>query len=798
MKIKFSKNALTKALALVCTSGLTPYSMAEETSSKHLDEMEVIVVTAAGFEQKITDAPASISLITEDDLRKHSFTTLLDAVKYQEGIDIGTSRDKTGQGSISMRGLTGEYTLVLIDGKRQNNHGDIYPNNFGGNTFGHIPPMDAIERVEVIRGPASTLYGADALGGVINIITKKVSDEWIGSITFGRSLQQDDQFGDDITTDFTLMGPLIKNTLSLGLRGSVYERLASSPQFEPATDPNGKVHKRALGFGSGGKTVDSSSEQYGFSLVYTPSENHTFRFDFDDSNQVYDNTPSYDIETGDITYPLGTKDNIESIWASRGGQVNPRAGYAADQEYNRQWWSLTHNGTWSFGNSFVSLAYVDTSNDGRTLPLSVAERKNLQAMYDGTGEYEGMSETERKDLAEATFLPRPKRPLESSQYTLDVKLDIPVEDFGGYHKFVVGGQLIDGELKDGVFGLESNQAGHVQEQKMVSLFAEDNWSPTDNLTLTAGVRQDDHDVFGSQTSPRLYAVYTLNDAWTVKGGVSTGYKTPQTTDLYDGITGFGGQGTSPFAGNPDLKPETSVNSEIALYWSDYANGHNFNITYFNTKFEDKIARGDTVYSCTVTGGVRPCVNLGAYDELGYDTYSQKINIDEVDIQGVEIAGKLEISNNWWLNANYTWTDSEQKSGASEGQPLTNTAEHMANASLNWQATKDLNVFLQTEIRSDRYRGWDNTLDKPLYYKEYKVLNLGATYQINESIRVLARINNLLDQDFTSYTTEYNDLNGDGEYEYVTGRGAVSEVVFTDDYNVKDKARNLWLSVQLSF
>ncbi|WP_278361047.1 TonB-dependent receptor plug domain-containing protein, partial [Idiomarina abyssalis] len=49
------------------------------------------------------------------------------------------------------------------DGIRQNNHGDIYPNNFGGNAFNHIPPLETIDRIEVIRGPASTLYGADAL-----------------------------------------------------------------------------------------------------------------------------------------------------------------------------------------------------------------------------------------------------------------------------------------------------------------------------------------------------------------------------------------------------------------------------------------------------------------------------------------------------------------------------------------------------------------------------------------------------------------------------------------------------------
>lgn len=784
------------ALALTIAALTTSNALAEE----HIvpDGVERIVVTATGFEQKLTDAPASISVITAEELKERSFTSLLDAVKFQEGIDIGTSRDKTGQGSISMRGLTGEYTLILVDGKRQNNHGDIYPNNFGGNAFNHMPPLAAIDRIEIIRGPASTLYGADALGGVINVITKKHTEDWTGSVSFGRSVQSNDDFGDDVTTDISLMGPIIQDTLSLALRGSLYDQQASSPQFAPAVDPNGKVHIRELGFGSGGRTVDNKDEHYGFSLSFTPADNHAFKFDFDDSHQSYDNTPEYNVETDTIVYPLGTKDSIESLWQSRGGVVMPRAGYASDQTFDRTWWSLSHDADWGFASSMISLSYVDTQNNGRTLPLTVAERMLLQQMYDATGDYAGLSEDERRGIAEATFLPRPERPLDSNQYTLDVKFNMPVEGFAGYHNFVFGGQVIDGELKDGVFGMEEGSPGAVQEQKMYSLFVEDNWMPIADFTLTAGIRYDDHDVFGSQTSPRLYAVYNLSPSWTVKGGVSTGYKTPKTTDLYDGVTGFGGQGTSPFAGNPDLQPETSVNSEIALYWTSIAGDHNFNITYFNTKFEDKIASGDTILSCEKTGGAKPCVNLGEYDQLGYDTYSQKINIDEVDLQGVEVDGSYTIAADWSVRGNYTWTDSEQKSGPEAGLPLTNTAEHMANFWLNWDVNDRLRTYLQAEVRSDRYRGYDSVHEQELYYENYSLLNLGATYQLTDNTQFFLRVNNLLDRDFTSYTTTYTDLNGDGEYEYVTGRGAVSEVVFTDDYNVKDKARNFWLGVTVNF
>ncbi|MFA7553250.1 MAG: TonB-dependent receptor [Spongiibacteraceae bacterium] len=778
---------LTRNLLAVAIAGLTCHSgWAAESGELQLGKM---VVSATGFEQKLTDAPASISVIAEEDLKSRPYTTLLDAVKYQEGIDIGTERDKTGQGAISMRGLTGEYTLILIDGKRQNNHGDIYPNAFGGNQFNHIPPLEAIERIEVIRGPASTLYGADAMGGVINVITKKHTDTWTGGISYGRTFQSDDSFGEDSTLDFNLMGPLIPGKLSLGLHGSIYDRDASSPEFDSSLRPDGVLDQPSLGFGGGGRTVDNTNEEYGFSLTFTPNESHSLRFDYDTSKQEYDNTPFLDAD-GELAYPLGTKDNIESVWRDSGGNVQPRTGYAADQEFTREWWSITHEGQWDIGTSTVSLSYVDTANEGRTLPFTVVERQLLQQMYDGSGSYAGMSEEDRKSLAAATFLPRPQRTLESSQYTLDARLDIPLSGLLGEHLLVVGGQMIDGELEDDVFGIEDGSPGAVQDQEMYSLFVEDNWMPIEALTITAGVRYDDHDVFGSQVSPRLYGVYSLTDTWTVKGGVSTGYKTPQTTDLYDGITGFGGQGTSPFAGNPELEPETSVNSEVALYWDDPRSGHNFNITYFQTDFEDKIATGDTISSCEATGGVRPCVNLGAYDSLGYTTYSQKINIDEVEIQGIEIAGRYQISARWSLQANYTWTDSEQKSGSEEGEPLTNTAEHMANATLDWQATERLGVFLQAELRSDRYRGWDSVNDKAMYYENYELLNLGARFQVNENFTINARVNNLLDEDFTTYEWAQCDIGA---------RGCSDDGwEVQDDYNVKDKARNIWVGFNVRF
>lgn len=785
------RNALSAAIAAAVFG---PFSaLAEESSPASLDKL---VVTAAGFEQKLTDAPASISVITQEELAQRPYMTLLDAVRDLEGVDVGETRDKTGQGTISMRGMGSDYTLILVNGKRQNNHGDIYPNNFGGNQFNHIPPLDAIERIEVIRGPASTLYGADAMGGVINIITKRTLDRWHGSVSVGRTFETDDDFGDDTTVDFFATGPLVRGKLNLSARGSWYNRDASNPVYDTVTDPAGEVRTRSLGFGGGGKTVDNTNKAGGISLEWMPTATQTVTLDFDTSIQEYDNDIKIN-DTGGLEYPVGTVDNINSVWrtANVNGvtRVAPQVGYSPTQEFTRDAWSLTHEGRWSFGNSFTSLSYVATNNDGRTLPFTVAERALLQQMWDGTGTFNGldlstMTVDERRDLAEATFLPRPKRTLESAQYTLDAKLDIPFE-LAGAHTVVVGGQVIRGELTDGVFGMESGQPGGVQDHNMYSVFVEDTWYVLDPLAITAGVRYDDHEVFGNHVSPRLYGVYTVNPRWTVKGGVATGFKTPKTTQLYNGIIGFGGQGVLPLYGNPNLQPETSVSNELAVYWQ-HPDGHNFNATLFRNTFEDKLSSEN----CG-TGLALACPSGEFGDELGYVNGSVPINIDEVVIEGAEVAGRWQITDSFGFRANYTYTDSEQKSGPQQGRPLGNSARHMANATLDWYATDKVNFFLTAEARSKRYRSLHVITNEELYYKDYVVYHLGASYQATGWLTINARVNNLLDRDFTTYRTEFRDLNlGGGDGDYLDA----NETLFFDDYNNKDKARSYWVSANVRF
>ncbi|MGX8884234.1 TonB-dependent receptor domain-containing protein [Methylovorus sp. SPW-M1] len=124
-----------------------------------------IVVTAARTEQKVSDALGDISVITQDQIQKAGQTTLVQLLAMQPGVQIVQNGGTGKSADIFIRGANATHTLVLIDGLR------VSSATTGTTALENIP-LDQIERVEILRGPASSLYGADAIGGVIQIFTK--------------------------------------------------------------------------------------------------------------------------------------------------------------------------------------------------------------------------------------------------------------------------------------------------------------------------------------------------------------------------------------------------------------------------------------------------------------------------------------------------------------------------------------------------------------------------------------------------------------------------------------------------
>lgn len=767
----------TKLNPLYSAVALASALLAQGASANDSVELQkaTVVSSAAGYEQKITDAPASISVITQEDLKKKPYTNLLDAVKDLEGVDIGETNDKTNNGQVSIRGMGADYTLVLIDGKRQNNNGELYPNSFNGVQYASIPPLSMVERIEVIRGPMGTIYGSDAIGGVINIITKKVSNEWTGSIGYAKTFQTDSSYGNNDNTDFSAMGPIIEDKLGLSVRGSFYDADKSNPEYDKLYHNGVDVSKGNDSFGSGKGNVENEAWTLGTGLTFTPNTDHTIKADFDIAKQKYNNQP-YLTKSGTTVDPLGTNDTYRALLQSR-------AGYKNQLRFERKQYSLFWEAAWEQGKSTIGVHHIVSSNDGRTLPPTLEEREYIK----NKGWTVNDLATAMQDPVFLAMLPRPDRPLESTNTTYSAKYEMPLDN----HFIVVGAEYQNSEVKDGVFGMEDGEANSTKKYYQYALYAEDNWNLIDPLTLTIGARFNKHEDFGTHTTPRAYLTYSATDSWTLKGGVSTGYKTPKATDLYEGITGFGSQGANPMIGNPDLKAEKSVNYEIAAYY-EHLDGHNFNVTYFHNKFKDKIESSNDL---TASAGARWEALRAANGEL-----NQKQNIGEATISGIELAGKFIILDNLSIRANWTYLDSEIKkhNKANEykiGSPLGSSPEHAYSVTLDWKATPKLNTYIQHSGEIDRHKerykrkvqGSTTEEIKDLYYKNYSVWNMGATYQFSDNFSLTGRVNNLLDKDYLKYS--------------VADRWQSSATAYTtkyNEYNNKPAGRNFWVSARYDF
>ena len=270
------------ALALAA-SGAVHAQGAQDGVTHQLDS---VVVTASGFEQQIKEAPASISVITREELETKPFHNLADAVADVEGVTVERG-GKAGGMNISIRGLPSDYTLVLVDGKRLNqNSSGARPNGFGDVDTNFIPPMAAIERIEVVRGPMSTLYGSDAMGGVINIITRKVSQEWMGQITLDGTAQGDNRYGNNYGSAFYL-SPIATDKLGLTVRGGLYRRLSANGSYpvNQAEYNSGNYTGDIAGF-SGWATACSATWACAWHSRPTA---HDILFDIDSNWQVFDN-----------------------------------------------------------------------------------------------------------------------------------------------------------------------------------------------------------------------------------------------------------------------------------------------------------------------------------------------------------------------------------------------------------------------------------------------------------------------------------------------------------------------------
>lgn len=675
---------------------------------------EAVTVTAGGFEQMVRNAPASVTVLPSTELATRRFASLAQALVDVEGVDVGQDVGKTGGLTISMRGMPADYTLMLVDGRRQNPAGTVTPNGFTETATSFMPPLGAIERIEVVRGPMSTLYGSDAMGGVVNVITRKVGTRWSGSLVADGTVQGNRDYGDTGQATAYLTGPLVASRLGLAVRGSAFRREAAALQYED-------VYGQRVAITSFGLSPTRGDVRTaGGRLTWLPHRDHELYLDVDGAWQSYDNS----------NRQLGT--------------VGVQGGYQDELRFNRRQYLLAHSARFRFGVLDSSLTRNTTETIGRTIPPGTPGR-----------------------------LAGDPRTLSATNTLVDTKLVTAL----GRHTLSVGGQWWSASMIDAV-------APAPYDHRQGALFAEDEWRLRPKVSMTLGLRYDRHNTFGGNASPRAYLVYNPSREWTLKGGISRGFKTPQLNQLATGIVGFGGQGTIPLIGSPGLRPETSTSTEVAAFYT--LGGVAASVTVFNNAFQDKIAQGPGLENCSFAlNPNRPgCADFGSWPNV--DLFSQQINVDEAVTRGVEASVRLTWLDRWTLQHNYTLTDSEQRSGAQAGRPLVNTPRHMYNANLRYAASARLNTWLRVEARSSRVRGTSATAQAAAAqigdFKGYGLAHLGAGYQLSSQITLNATVYNLLDTNFLGFRPYVHN-------------GAT---VYASEYNNLQEPRRLWLSVNYAF
>lgn len=228
---------------LMATSGalVASPSFAESAGSTSADE---IVVTASGIEQNILEAPASITVVSREQLELRPFTSLADAVRNVEGVSV--VGDNPNATDIVIRGMPGEYTLIMLDGRRQTTR-ETMNRGTGGVQANLIPPLQAIERIEVVRGPMSSLYGSDAMGGVVNIITRKVPDRLSAAATLGGIVQEDGKYGNTTIGQFWVGAPIVSERVGIQVYGALNDRGEDDIYYAlPASSGTNRLQNRTI------------------------------------------------------------------------------------------------------------------------------------------------------------------------------------------------------------------------------------------------------------------------------------------------------------------------------------------------------------------------------------------------------------------------------------------------------------------------------------------------------------------------------------------------------------------------
>ena len=593
----FYKTALLGAVAFGFTVSATA-----QTASIEETKLDTIIVNGSRLDQTMTEIGSSVSVITRDDLEELGVDFALDAIATAPGVTVNQNGAFGGNASVRIRGASNDQTLVLIDGVPVND-----PTGTGGGyNFAYLD-TDTIERIEVLKGPQSTLWGSDAIGGVVSITTKRPTE---------------------------------------GLSGTVFGEYGSFNTLR------------------GGASISNANEIGDFRLAATGlTTDGISKADEANGNSEDDGYDSQTVSAkGGLNLPASVRLETSLMWSD------------AESEYD----------SYAFG-AQGSVADGDEVTNSETLSGNITLKAPL---FDGRLEnlvQIGYADIERENTSNGV----------QSYFTE-----------GDRVLFRYQGTFAINDTNTLAFGTEREEtSANEQESSIDSLFALYEFKPVDSLTLTGGIRVDDHETFGSETTGRVAAAWTATDQLTFKASWGQGFKAPsifQSTYIctFCGLT----------APNTNLKAETSEAYDIGVQWQSADERIVLGATLFDQETENMI---DFSYTA------------------GYD------NIALVDSQGVELTGAYAINNWLGIAASYTFIDSED----GNGNALARLPESTGHISASFDPDGPFSGAVLVRYNGEEANTDGSKLDS------WTRVDLTGSYDLNETVEIYGRIENLLDEEY---------------------------------------------------
>ncbi|MBJ7222660.1 MULTISPECIES: TonB-dependent siderophore receptor [unclassified Brenneria] len=673
------------------------------------ETQEDVMVVQATAEEALKQQPG-VSIITAEDIQKSPpVNDLSDLIRKMPGVNL-TGNSATGargnNRQIDIRGMGPENTLILIDGKPVSSRNAIrYSRTGERDTRGDTNwvPVEMVERVEVLRGPAAARYGSGAAGGVVNIITKRPTNDWHGSFTVYTNQPEDNKEGATNRANFSLNGPLIDDTLTMRVYGNINKTDAD------AADINSSIADTTAAGREGVRNRDINTL---LSWKINPQQIMDFEYAYSRQGNIY---------AGDVQYS-----NHDSLPAGQTDIVENMYGQETNRLY-RQTYGVTHNGIWDWGQTRTGFYYEKTNNTR----LGEGYAGRTEGAPNST-EYD----TSRLDSYRANFEANvPFHWLADQTATLGAewnrdKLNDPA---------ATGYSATDTDIG----GISGNPDGRSSKNSatLSALYFEDNIEAAPGTNIIPGLRLDYHNEFGANWSPSLNASQELGDYFTLKAGIARAFKAP---NLYQSSEGYlmtsNGNGcpigtnvACYLIGNDNLDPEISVNKEVGLEFT--YEGYDAGITWFRNDYKNKIISGLDSLGTTSSGR-----NIYQWENGG-----------KAVVEGLEanlVVPVVPDTLNWRTNATYMIT-SENKD---TGNPLSVIPKYTINTILDWQVTEQLsaNVAWTMYGRQKPRQNAENRTEfsSGMSNKEvasYSVVGLGVNYDITKNVRVNAGVNNLFDK-----------------------------------------------------